>query len=488
MSSKPRKPRSSKEKAPAKREAESSSRPSLEFEDIMKSEEPALPTFRRSADSATVDTIGRDAVVAVRKSMSSLSESGDKRPVRLFSPATMRKTLMPLEDIYEQYAFGSVGLRYPSLVRINGAESTSKTTYLLHLAGQWLARACPVVYIDCENKMLPESRVCALLCRDKVRARMFNNMIYWSAAEQLVQFDAVLRTTLEEARKNCDNNPHTRGNPILVIGDTWTTLMATGEAQGRSDWGLEVKKSPAKQPAAKQAKNPAKTPKKVELIDTGSGSNFGHAKHSQGMKRWLPALLRKYNAMLVLATHQTESISMMPGVPPTPAYKNTNCTGRKGLDAIASYTVVLSRAGDVKRTDGTVIGSVVRAYVAKNSHGPGARSFYFENMSDDLMHTDTEWDDPVVFGERTSAWMAQSGLIGTTVSKKRYSCGAIGATSCTGRDFYSRLLTQGDMLDRMGAALDIEGYATLAETSRAAAVSRVSDAETEDPFDDGGDV
>lgn len=461
-------------------------RPTVSLEDILASERPVLATFRRDVDPVTDAELRKQAILDVRASMSALGESTNKRPVRLFSPATMRKTMMQFATLYEQYAFGAIGMRYPAIIRVNGAESTGKTTFLLRMAGQWLARKCPVIYIDCENKTLAENRVQAILHRDPAESFLMHNSLYLSQASQVAEFDDQVRQLLAEARKNCDSHPETKGNPILVIGDTWTTLMSEGQAKGRTSWGMETKQRTPDSKTKDWTKGG-----KNELADNNTGSNFGHAKHARALNRELPSLLKKYNAVLAIATHQTEAISMMPGVPPTPPYKNGNCTARKALDAVAAYVVVLSKLKEVKRTDGTVIGTTIRAYMLKNTFGPPFRSFFFDNMSDDLIVTPTYVEDPVSFADTTAAWMAKEGLAGTTVNKKRYTCDAIGALACTGKAFYEKLVQAADVVASVGASLNIYGYETPDEVRRKAAVGRASVASEaaeepaeEDPFAD----
>jgi RecA/RadA recombinase len=404
----------------------------------------ALPpiVFRRKFDDKSASDIYTRQVSNVRKSIETLANRSKTRPLNMHTPATFRKMLFPYDDIYFQSMLGSVGIRNQSVIEFIAPEAVGKTTFCFDMIGRLAEAGCYTVYIECENKPMDTSRIKRLLSRDKKKATLFLNMVQLVSARQLIECDEIIRRSVADLRKRCDEDPATKGNPIYVFIDTWSSLKSSSEAQGQSTWGL------------------SSTAKKADVKDTGTGSNMGHSKHAQAMKRWLPEFMDTYNASIVFFNHQNVKVDMSGFKSPVMQSEKDNDTtiGGRGLRQIASYRFVMTSAGPVKNKQKKNIGIHVNIKMRKNAYSAPGRSCGMTIFYDDHADTGTEYDDTLTFADKTAEWMAQEKLLGTTVTDGRYTCDTLGCVGVTAKRLYDALKADPANVQFLGSALGIEGY------------------------------
>lgn len=423
---------------------------------------------RRTEDS---EAMHQRMARAVTESVDIVINKSKVKPISHLSPAQMRKLMVPYQEITAQAAIGSVGFRSPTVMQIIAPEGVGKTTWIFSQIGELAELGCFSVYVECENKTMEPSHMLRLLHRDKATAkRIFNTMSTYKA-RQLIECDNVIRESLKDLRKRCDADSETKGNPIYIFLDPWSGLMSTSEAQGRSDWGMGA------------------GDKKKALKESGAGSNMGHSKHAQNMKRWLPALLEECNATAVFVLHQNARVEMGAKSPVVQSETtNTTAIGGRALGQLSAYVFTMIHVKDLKNADKTVtIGSRVQVTLTKNSYGPRKRKFHFDLFTDPDHWNDTKntYDEVLSYAEPTVDWLVTKKLLGTTVNLKRYTCNMLGCTAVKAGELYKALRNSPDTLSFLGRELLIDGYEGVDENVVAAVLEAAAEA---DLMDDAPDV
>lgn len=385
-----------------------------------------------------------------RESIDKVTHLSKSRPVTLARPSTLRSRTIPFDEPYLEWMFGSSGFHTPKSWEIVAPYAAGKTTWAYKLAGQLLVRGFPVLYLECENKRIDSARAIQLLHPDKdIALLLFNSMLTNAEAiTTLVECDDFIMAHLPEMRAKADSNPETAGLPIFVIVDTWTALKNAAEAKGTSDYGLT--------PTSKASK----------AKDIGDVSNLGHAQFANAYRRYLPERAAKYNANFIFMTHQQEKINMnaIPGMPPTPSWKNDTSRGGRGLKSLASYVMTMTPAGQILDSARNQVGQRVCMALTKNSYGPPFRrcyaSIYWAGRQDSP-DTHADW---FTFADETARWMSDEKILGTTVRNNLYTCDALGCVAVPADTLYRALMDNHEVREGMMARLNVTGYAITPHT------------------------
>jgi RecA/RadA recombinase len=384
----------------------------------------------------------------VRKSVDVLSERSKTRPVKLLTPAMLRRTLVPYDDLMFQHMLSSIGFRTPVAIEVVAAEHVGSTTWAFDFISRLLDMGCYAIYCECEGKQMDDKRIKRLMDRDPKVAMIKLNSIVFTESRTLAQFDETLRKTVEDVRKRCDSDPETKGNPIFFIADPWGAQMAEGEAKGNSDWGMPAN---AKKEAPK---------------DSAAGSNFEHAKHAQRMTRWLPAFMEKNNCTVIFLNKQNDKVDMgqkrgpAAFLTPSPSSNDTRIGGR-ALKRLCAYRMTIVRLDDIRSKvgDKKVYGHNSRIKLIKNSYGPRDRHCDFTVFFDDHKDTKEHLSPGITYADRTAAWMVKNKFLGTTVEKDLYTCDALNCVAVPAADLYEALRNHPEHVEFLGSQLGIEGYA-----------------------------
>lgn len=398
-------------------------------------------------DSESKSKVLSGMATNVRQSFEVLHARSAKRPVKLSTPAQLRRSIIPFDVLTFQNMLGSVGFRYPCAIEIVAQESVGSTTFIFDWIGRLLDIGCYVVYCECENKQMDARRIHRLLDRDPAVATIKLNAIEFTSARSLNELDNTLRQTVADLRKRCDKDPHTKGNPIFFVADPWGGLKSKGEAKGNSDWGL-----------AANAKK--ETPK-----DTMEGSNFEHAKHASGMARWLPEFMEENNCTVVFLNKQNDKIDMQ--AKPTPGFltpspmRNDTRIGGRALKRLCAYRMTMMAKDDIrtKAGDKRVIGHNLRIMMVKSSYGPRCRTVEATVYFDAFEDSDSYMAPGFTYDERMAAWMVSNKFLGATVEKELYTCDAVGCVAVPAREFIQALNAHKEHISFIGGQLGIEGYA-----------------------------
>ena len=443
-----------KETAPAKKAAKKTvaKRTKVNSSDFLIEDplEQGYVTVGKKFDPANIKDVLLARVAAARESIDKVTHMSKSRPVTLARPSALRSRTIPFNEPYLEWMFGSSGFHTPKSWEIVAPYAAGKTTWAYHLMGKLLMSGCAVLYLECENKRITAQRALQLLHPDKEVAKMLFNTILTNAdpITTLVECDDYIMTHLPEMRANADANPDTAGLPIFVIVDTWTALKNSAEAKGTSDYGLT--------PTSKASK----------ARDVGDVSNLGHAQYSSAYRRYLPERAAKFNANFIFMTHQQEKINMnaIPGMPPTPQWKNDTSRGGRGIKSLASYIMTLTPAGQITDAARNQIGQRVCMALTKNSYGPPFRRCYASIYWAGRQDADTTHADWFTFADETARWMSDEKILGTTVRSNLYTCPALGCTAVTAEKLHQALMANHEVRETLMARFSVTGYAVKPQT------------------------
>jgi recA bacterial DNA recombination protein len=420
-----------------------------------------------------VEAAGREKVlgkmtVHIRQSIEILNERSQQRPIRLFTPAMLRRNVIPYEELPFQHMLGSIGFRYPCAIEVVAQEGVGSTTFVFDWISRLLDVGCYPIYCECEGKQMSDKRIKRIMDRDPKMAVSKVNAIEFTEARSLAQFDATLRQTVKDLRKRCDSEPETKGNPIFFFADPWGALMSKGEAKGNTEWGL------------------SSTAKKEAPKETADGSNFEHAKHAQAMARWLPAFMEENNCTVIFLNKQNDKIDM--NAKPTPGYlapsplKNDTRVGGRALKRLCAYRMTMMSLSDIRAKDGgkEVYGHHLRMMMVKNSYGPRTRTcdstLFFDRHKDEEGYQAPAF----TYADRTASWMVAHKFLGTTVEKDLYTCDTLGCIAVQPEELMVTLREHPEHVAFLGGQLDIEGYAREVRHIVPAAVDQSDEADEDD--------
>lgn len=381
----------------------------------------------------------------VHRSIEVVAERSKKRPVSMYTPAMLRRQLTPHNEIFFQSMLKSIGFRTPSAIEVIAPEGIGSTSFIMDWISRLLDMGFYSIYCECEGKQMDDKRIKRFMDPDPKIAVDKLYAVEWVSARQLTEFDNTLRQTVKDIRARADKDPKTKGKPIFFFADPWGGLMSSGEAKGNSDWGL------------------AANAKKEAPKDTPDGSNFEHAKHAQGMARWLPSFMEQYNCFVIFVNKQNDKIDFNPG----PAFmqespiKNDTRIGGRALRRLCAYRFTMLKLNDLKEKSGLkrTYGHHVRMMSVKNSYGPKFQTCEFTIYTDAFQDT-PEYQSPALsYNDRTANWFAARGFLGTKVSDGLYTCDTLGCTAVEPDELMAAFYGRPEEVTHLGSVIGIEGYA-----------------------------
>lgn len=418
-----------------------------------------------SLDMFSEEDPSENLVASMREGLDGVSQRAKTKQVSFLSPEQMAKVIIPLDELTLQNAIGAVGLRSATLFELIAPEHVGKTTLLANWLGKFAVQGCQGLYIECEGKQMDPNRFLRCMHTDRKIAERVFKLVTFTKARTLPQAEHNMNVWVKEARKRSDADPRFAGKPLIVVVDPWGKLMNESEAEGYSTFGKS-----AQQLAAAKTK------------DTGKSSNLGHAKYAHAWTRRLPTWLEENNVILFIVQHQNEHIDMGSYSPVMVSdSKNDTAIGGKAFAQLAAYRATLTNSGQWQGTNKVTVGLRTRLMFIKNSYGPKFRTLdlrlKFENHAD----TPTHFDPVTYYSYGLADWMAESGILGTRVTDKLFTCDTLGCVAVTADELHSAIKQRPDVVQFIGTQLKIEGYAHV--PMRTAPIAEVE--EEEDDKTDG---
>lgn len=384
-----------------------------------------------------------DIVDSTQEALATLNARKKNRPITIKRLGDAGRYLLDHKLFALDLTFGTRGFRGKTVFEIIGGEGIGKTTFVFTLLGALMKNnQSPVLYVNTEgeNKLPNRERILRCLDTNPETANRILNVLEVDTGRELRLTTEYIEEFIITTRKYLDDRG-AHDVPIIVAIDTLSKMMSPGEAAGVFD--------------ADDANN-----KKAKEL--GGGSNFEFAKLLHAWCRRLPTLLEMYNVLLIAVSHQNQKIDMSgfgsPMSADVSAGYNKNKYGGKALDQNAALQCTVKRLGFAKNSAGEPIGHNIQLRVVKSSVGP-------DNNTLDYVLKTREFDDyegyqePALdFSEGLAKTFAERKLLGTTVSRKRYSSEELGVSGATAREFVDALNEREDLLEQVGWQLKIEGY------------------------------
>lgn len=389
-------------------------------------------TFDLLDDNDYVDQV-KDAMLTIA--------SKRKGHTNIDSYENVRKNHLEFVDnIYIQHTLGMKGLPYGTLIEIIGQDGIGKTSLIWTIAGYAMQQNAPFLLVESEGKSMDRERVKRCLSNNPEiaeimvkKAMRVTAMSILRASEQLEDWVKVQREVVRVPKDI----------PLVCAVDSFSKLMAPKEASGREYYEDVV--------TTKKAKT---------LQELGEGTNFEHAKYAQKWCRTLPSWLEQNNVILLIVSHQNQKVDMGFGGGSFggEAFNRTKIGG-VAFNQNASLQLIVTREGYLVH-NGEKIGEKIKATVVKNSYGPAGSILRYELISRPSLDSETYQQPSLFFDNTTAEWFAAQNILGTTVSRKRYTCDAIGAVALTGHDFCKKLYENPEIITRLSIDQNILGYPT----------------------------
>lgn len=374
------------------------------------------------------------------------------RPVNLSSLSSIRKRMLPLREFNMQYAIGSYGIPFNSLVSLVGPEGIGKTTLLFYLMGCCIRAGGLCYYQETESKLIARQRALRALSSDLPTAKKMMDRIFIEEVHSLRISEEYMRDWVDTVR-NEQGLPIDK--PILVCVDTWSKLMSDAEALGYYNVGTHVKTE--------------KNSKKAKGIK--EGSNLGHSSFASDWCRRLTAWLPENNVILILGEHQNEKIDMNAGKSPVQLPQsyvnkhNKTKIGGRAFNQNAALQMIVTQAGECKYPDKSRSGTKVNFRVEKNSYGPRSREFNFEHRDEHRQDSGNYHEEAFVFDESLANLLMDHKLFGLKAREGLYTSEELGIIGATSQELHRAFYANPENIQKAGKLLKVEGYYDIYEES-----------------------
>src|ERR1051325_7356902 len=299
---------------------------------------------------------GADKVTAARNKNLDLAiqqiakDYGDGAIMRLGDDRVVDIDVIPTGNILIDRALGCGGFPRGRIVEIFGPESSGKTTLTLTLIAQAQKRGGLAAFIDVEHALDPQY-----------------------AKKLGVNLDDLLvsqPSSGEEALRICETLVRSNALDVIVL-DSVAALVTKQELEG-------------------------------EIGDSTVGAQ---ARLMSAAMRKLTALISKARTICVFTNQIREKIGVMFGNPET-------TPGGKALKFYSSVRVDIRRIGQIKQTDGVVVGNRTKVKIVKNKVAPPFTEAEFDIMyNEGISGTGSLLDLALEKGivEKRGSWLSYKG-------------------------------------------------------------------------------
>jgi len=275
---------------------------------------------------------------------------GEGAIMRLGESQKMDVETIPTGNILIDRALGAGGFPRGRVVEIYGPESSGKTTLTLTVIAQAQKRGGLAAFIDVEHALDPQY-----------------------AKKLGVNLDDLLvsqPSSGEEALRICETLVRSNALDVIVL-DSVAALVTKAELEG----------------------------------DIGDSTVGAQARLMSAALRKLTALISKSRTVILFTNQIREKIGVMFGNPET-------TPGGKALKFYASVRVDIRRIGQIKQTDGTVVGNRTKVKIVKNKVAPPFTEAEFDIMyNEGISGTGSLLDLALEQGvvEKRGSWLSYKG-------------------------------------------------------------------------------
>lgn len=405
------------------------------------------------SESDGIDEVGDEEFIAfmedIDQSLEVLANRRKTKTIDLMSARDFNHEVMLVRSLPMEHMLSAVGMHSQKVTEIIGPEGVGKTTLLYMLAGKFCAQGCMTIMVEAENKSMDPEWAQRIMHPDPKIGRRLYSMVRHIKGRRLVQADENVQALLPVIRDKADSFPATRGKPIIVFYDNWSSLLSEMEADQVNRWG--------KSKTAETAEDKKKL--------TGTAGNMGHAKHAHSLKRALPSMMESFNASFFFTKHQNEEVDMsgMPSFFTTPERQNDEAIGGGGIAQVAAYRWTLTRTKQIRnKTTKKLERDVLLLHALKTYRGVRDRGFKFEVVYEQ----DGEQGDVVVdTAMQFCFWLKDQKLMTITEKDGLFTCKDLDLHALPAGEFEAAIYADADVMLSLRQSLRIKGADRFAPTT-----------------------
>lgn len=397
---------------------------------------------------------------AVRQVLAESSSRLKSTPGILYGAlASNTKLFIPILDFCLAWCLNTKGFLSGRIMDIIGADGVGKTSLVFTIFGWAMRFNIPCAHVETEGKPMDEARIKRCLNTNREIAEQMFQAVSWMQSFEIIDAINQIENWLRMIRDPESGDAYVPMHiPVITALDTFSKLMAPAEAVGYSMY--DEKEEDKKTDKGKEAAKGRNEKKKKVILETGSGSNMGHAKMAHAWSRRLPSLLSKYNALLILVRHQNEAVDMSGGgggssgggsfIPADIQEQwNRKSIGGRAFAQSAAYEIVIAREKAefaTIRGERTKVGQGAKLSIAKNSYGPDRKVSYMLNL---VPRSDTDLvQEPVIdFSPSLPDVLKSTGLLKIAINSKEVSCAELGVEKGTFRDLSEALHKRSEIVN-----------------------------------------
>jgi RecA/RadA recombinase len=411
-----------------------------------------------------------DIMTNAAKVLSSVVARRKNQSIGMAPASEIRQNVLWVPEFELQHTMGFVGIPHGSMTELIAPEGVGKTSLVFTIAGWAMNVGAPVVYVECEGKQMPPSRIVRMLSSDPKKALLMLDRLRVESISSLEHLNKFIIDYVDamRGRKPLKEYPvHVPNHiPLVIIVDPWSRLMNQDEAAMFYDYGdnLDAKKNKYK--------------------ETNTGTKLGHAQFASAWCRRLAYMAAKDNLILILTQHQTEDLKSAMAMSYGPkivlpesitGLSNKTHIGGRALHQWATQQWVMTKRSNAKFADKTASGKNVNMAVVKNSIGAEAKKMYFEIRAEHREDVPGVYLEPGLhFEDSFARWFTTNKYLGSKMdtSGDTFTCEDMGLRAVDAAEFH-RVFHQSDELrTQVGSMLRIEGYLDTVEKIRAELISQ----------------
>lgn len=352
---------------------------------------------------------------------------------------------LPVPWLALQYLIGRPGIPMNTITEFIGSESVGKSSLVYALMGEFVSHNIPCFYINSEPKALEPDWQLRLLGTDPIKGRKIRDAIDIQPLNALEEMDEHMRAWVKIKRED-EGIPV--DVPLVVVIDSITKLMNPEEF---SVSGL-----------AKIKPGEKKKPEGVGSVSQKPGVT---AKWLHQWARLIAPLLEQKNVTIIAVSGQNQNMDAGGGstyIKPS-AKRNKTRTGGNALNQSAALQFTVTYKGAYKNTSGVDCGKEVLLFCEKNSYGPSFREIKYtlyddriENYPDDI--EDVFKQQAIDMDIALANLLVEKRILGTTVTRKRYSSTKAEAFEMSAKGFVAHILEKPELFMQVVKELSIKGY------------------------------
>lgn len=361
-----------------------------------------------------------------------------------FSSSTQAaRSYLPVPWLGLQYLIGRPGIPVNTFTEVVGAEGIGKSSLMYALMGCFVAQNIPCYYINSEPKALEPDWQLRLLGSDTAKAKKIRDVINVQPLYSLEEMDEHIRAWVHIKREE-ENIP--LEVPLVVIVDSISKLMNPEEFAAS---GL-TKLTPGEK-------------RKAVGVASISQQPGVTAKWIHQWARLMPKYMETYNLTIICVAGQNQNMGASASYIKPAAKHNDTRVGGEALRQNAALRFTATYKGAVKNSSQIAVGKEVLLYCKKNSYGPSFRELQYTILDD--REENYKLDVPGEYTQQSidmdsglASVMATERILGTTVTRKRYSSTKLNLFELSASEFVSNIMCNPALFRQVVEALSIKGY------------------------------